>query len=255
MALSKNKLKWINALTLKKYRDADNCFIAEGPKVVEDLASRFRLHTLLATETYLPKAQTLEVGELVIVSQQELEKASQLKTPHDCLAIFEKPTSQANVMELMPNELALALDGVQDPGNLGTIIRLADWFGISHIYCSAECADAFSPKTVQATMGALARVACHYVELPKLIASLRPTTPIYGTFLEGDDLYEKDLRAGGLLIMGNEGRGISPEIAELVTERLFIPNYPFDRSTSESLNVAVATSIACAEFRRQVRKG
>lgn len=253
MPISKNKLKWIHSLSLKKHRDAENCFLAEGPKTVEDLADNFRLRCVLATDRYWERAKRLKAEEVIEVSQQELEKASLQKTPHDCLAVFEKPQRLSDADFSTEGTLVLALDGIQDPGNLGTIIRLADWFGIAHIYCSMECADAFSPKTVQATMGALGRVACHYVDLPQWIEMLPQTTPVYGTFLEGEDIYCKDLRGGGLLVMGNEGKGISLAIEALVTERLFIPNYPLNRATSESLNVAVATSIACAEFRRQMR--
>jgi len=144
----------------------------------------------------------------------------------------------------------LALDDIQDPGNLGTIIRLADWFGIEHIFCSQGTVDVYNPKTIQATMGALARVKLHYCHLPSLIASLGEV-PIYGTFLDGDNMYEKKLSSHGLIIMGNEGNGVSAEVAKLVNERLYIPNYPPQRETSESLNVAMATGIICAEFRRR----
>ena len=142
------------------------------------------------------------------------------------------------------------LDGIQDPGNLGTIIRLADWFGISHIVCSKDTADVFSPKTVQATMGALAHVKIHYTDLETFLqAQSAQAIPLYGTFLGGENLYEKTLSGNGILIMGNEGNGIRPAIEAFVNEKLYIPNYPEGRDTSESLNVAIATAVVCAEFR------
>jgi len=146
--------------------------------------------------------------------------------------------------------LCLALDEVQDPGNLGTIIRIADWFGIEHIFCSQGTADVYNPKVVQATMGALARVHVHYVNLSELIDSL-PDIPVYGTFLDGTNIYEQELSQTGIIVMGNEGNGISPEVRKVINRRLYIPNYPANRPTSESLNVAVATAITCAEFRRR----
>jgi TrmH family RNA methyltransferase len=146
--------------------------------------------------------------------------------------------------------LCLALDDVQDPGNLGTIIRIADWFGIEDIFCSRGTVDVYNPKVVQATMGAIARVRVHYVDLPEFIASMG-STPVYGTFLDGKDMYGCQLSGNGLIVMGNEGNGISGEIERMVNNKLYIPNYPAERATSESLNVAVATAIVCAEFRRR----
>ena len=144
----------------------------------------------------------------------------------------------------------MALDDIQDPGNLGTIIRLADWFGIEHIICSPNTVDVYNPKTIQATMGGIARVKVYYTPLPDLIKSLGDT-PIYGTLLNGDNMYSQRLSRNGLIIMGNEGNGISKEVESLITRKLYIPNYPQSRETSESLNVAIATAVVCAEFRRQ----
>ena len=149
----------------------------------------------------------------------------------------------------MKGKLTLALDGVQDPGNLGTIVRIADWFGIEDILCSMDTADIYNPKAIQATMGAIARVRLHYVDLPDMLS--QTSLPIYGTFLDGENLYDKQLSPEGIIVMGNEGKGITKEVGEKVSERLFIPSYPAQRETSESLNVAIATSIVCAEFRRR----
>ena len=177
--------------------------------------------------------------------------SSLLKTPQDVLAVFNQPQSDYSLVDIK-HSLCIALDDVQDPGNLGTIIRIADWFGIEHIFCSQGTVDVYKPKTVQATMGALARVKMHYCSLPSLIASLEDV-PVYGTFLDGKDMYEETLSANGLIVMGNEGNGISKEIASLVNKRLYIPNYPKGQETSESLNVAVATAVICAEFRRRLQ--
>jgi TrmH family RNA methyltransferase len=172
------------------------------------------------------------------------------KTPQEVLAVFEQPSYEMKA-DVVSQSLCLALDDIQDPGNLGTIIRVADWFGIEHIFCSQGTVDVYNPKTIQATMGALARVKLHYCDLPSFIASLKDI-PVYGTFLDGDNMYEKKLTPHGLVVMGNEGNGVSAEVANLVNERLYIPNYPPQRETSESLNVAMATGIICAEFRRRM---
>ena len=164
-------------------------------------------------------------------------------------SFFEQNTPNINISD---DTLYLALDGVQDPGNLGTIIRIADWFGITDIFCSNETADIYNPKVVQATMGSIARVKLHYTDLKKLIGSLPPDYPIYGTLLDGTDIYKENLSAKGIIVMGNEGNGISPEIRKVINRKLLIPNYPIGRETAESLNVAIATAVTCAEFRRRM---
>lgn len=259
--LTKNKQKFIRSLALKKVRDAEGVFLAEGPKVVEELLDKFVCLSLLGTHRYLESAsaQTAmhgaqHIAEVIPINDTQLSQLSLQKTPHDVIAVFQRPEEATDVAlwkEIPTQSLALALDDIQDPGNLGTIIRLADWFGIEHIFCSPATADAFSPKTVQATMGALGRVRLHYTPLPSFIQRLKEGTPIYGTFLDGENLYSQPLTTNGLIVMGNEGNGISPEIRKLCTHRLLIPNYPAGRATSESLNVSVATAIICSEFRRQ----
>lgn len=250
MALSKNRIKYIHSLELKKNRDAAGVFLAEGPKVVSELLGHFPCQLLAATSGWQPPCTGMQAEESVEVTTEELTRASLLRTPQQVLAIFRKRKDIDNKTEIF-RSLCLALDGVQDPGNLGTIIRLADWFGIRHIFCSPDTADVYSPKAVQATMGSLARVHVHVADLPSLIRDLPEGTPVYGTFLDGENMYEKTLNNNGLLIMGNEGRGIRDEVRELVNQRLFIPSYPEERGASESLNVGVATAIVCAEFRRQ----
>lgn len=247
--LSKNKIKYIHSLELKKNRKAEHVFVAEGHKTVGDLLGHFPCKLLIATKEWFDKKLPFQADEIIEVNNDDLFKASFLKTPQEVLAVFEQPeyTTDATVAS---QSLCLALDDVQDPGNLGTIIRLADWFGIEHIFCSNNTVDAFNPKTIQATMGAIARVKLHYCSLYELISNLKDV-PIYGTFLDGEDIYTQKLSSNGLIIMGNEGNGISQEVEQLINKRLYIPNYPQSRETSESLNVAIATAIVCSEFRRQ----
>lgn len=251
--LSKAKIKFIQSLELKKKRKEENLFVAEGPKVVGDLLPYFTCQLLAATPEWLHAHPQAQAQEIVEVTDEELRKASFLKTPQEVLAVFEMPSIPLPV-DLPQHELCLALDDVQDPGNLGTIIRLADWFGIRHIICSKGTTDAFSPKTVQASMGAVARVAVHYTDLTKYLTALHatnPRTPVYGTFLEGNNIYQEELSNNGVIVMGNEGKGIGFTVAQHVTRKLFIPNYPEGSITSESLNVAIATAITCSEFRRR----
>ena len=248
--LSKNKIKYIHSLELKKNRKEEHAFVAEGHKLVGDLLGHFPCKLLVATHAWLERNPGMKADEIIEVTQEELTRASLQKAPQEVLAVFEQPTYEMDASVVSQN-LCLALDDVQDPGNLGTIIRLADWFGIEHIFCSQGTVDVYNPKTIQATMGALARVKLHYCHLPSFIASLKDT-PVYGTFLDGENMYGKNLSEHGLIVMGNEGNGISDEVGKLVNERLYIPNYPPHRETSESLNVAIATSVICAEFRRRI---
>lgn len=253
MTLSKNRIKYIHSLELKKNRDAEGVFLAEGPKLVGELLDSFPCIFLAATPGWKERNPQAQAEEIVEVTEEELARSSLQRTPQQVLALFRKRDETAGKDEIT-RSLCLALDGVQDPGNLGTIIRLADWFGIRHIFCSPDTADAYSPKAVQATMGSLARVHLHTIDLPTLIRNLPQGTPVYGTFLDGENLYRKELTENGLLIMGNEGRGIREEVRQLVNQRLYIPAYPQERGGTESLNVGVATAIVCAEFRRQAAK-
>lgn len=248
--LSKNKIKYIRSLELKKYRKEEQLFIAEGHKLVGDLLGHFPCRLLLGTEKWMNEHPQIDAQETVEVSQEELSRASLQKAPQGVLALFEIPHYELDP-DIAARSLCLALDDVQDPGNLGTIIRIADWFGINHILCSNGCVDAFNPKTVQATMGALARVQLHYCDLAAFLQAQPEQIPVFGTFLDGENLYTQELSRNGIIIMGNEGNGISPQVAQTVNRRLLIPNYPQGQATSESLNVAVATAIVCAEFRRR----
>ena len=249
MSISKNKIKYIRSLEQKKTRREEGVFVAEGPKLTGDLLGRFHCRYLAATAEWMNAHPLVQADEKDIANLEDLQRASLLKTPQDVIAVFEQ-RNEATDTSVIERELCLALDDVQDPGNLGTIIRIADWFGIEHIFCSLSTADVYNPKVVQATMGALARVHMHYLSLTELIEGLKEV-PVYGTFLDGTNIYKQSLSETGLIVMGNEGNGISAEVRKLINRKLYIPNFPAGRSTSESLNVAVATAITCAEFRRR----
>ena len=246
--ISKNKIKYIRSLELKKNRNKEGKFVAEGFKVVDDLLALQPADLIVATQEWLHGKHLAAQTEVIEVTEEELKKVSFLQHPQQVLAVFRQATS--GDYSINTSELSLALDGVQDPGNLGTIIRIADWFGITHIYCSQDTADVYNPKVVQATMGSIARVKVEYGNLLALVESLPADVPVYGTLLDGDNIYQQTLENRGLIVMGNEGKGISPALAKKVNRRLLIPNFPEGRATADSLNVAVATAITCSEFRR-----
>lgn len=249
--LSKPKIKLINSLLQKKQRDELGLFVAEGPKLVLDLLPSFKCKMLMATEDWLKNHPEIRAEEMVGLQAEEFNKISNLKTPQGVFAVFEKPIHNWSV-DLLSENLSLALDDVQDPGNLGTILRIADWFGIRDVFCSEHCADSFSPKTVQASMGALARVRVHVVNLTDFLIQCKKSIPIYGTFLDGSDIYAESLSKNGIVVMGNEGNGISTEIEQIINRKLLIPSFPLGVPSSESLNVGVATALICGEFRRRV---
>ncbi len=248
--LSKNKIKTIRALELKKNRQTTGLFVAEGPKVVHDLLEVVRAKTLLATHEWLSHNSTsIPADEVIEVSEEELRKVSFLQHPQHVMAVFPQNGIEHEEIPLQ-DTLSIFLDGVQDPGNLGTIIRIADWFGITNIVCSPDTADVYNPKVVQATMGSIARIHTTYADLSEVLSKLPPDFPVYGTLLDGENIYSQQLTSNGIIIMGNEGKGISPAIRAKVNRRLRIPNFPPGRPTADSLNVAVATAIVCSEFRR-----
>ena len=261
VAISKNQIKFIRQLEQKKFRRREGLFVAEGTKVVGDLLAHYQPHSLFATPDWLASNSVPELSRSVVpepvegqdgpivteVSPEELSRISVQQHPQQVLALFPIPS---HPFTFSPLHLSLALDGIQDPGNLGTIIRIADWFGIQTIFCSEDTVDAWNPKVVQATMGSIARVNIIYTSLVELIDTLPDDYPVYGTLLDGDNIYTQTLTPHGLIVMGNEGNGISPEIRQKVNRRLLIPSYRTD-DTAESLNVAIATAITCAEFRRR----
>lgn len=251
--LSKNLLKLIRSLDTRKGRRKEGLFVAEGPKLVGELLGIFRCVQLVTTEEWLREHPVADASfPIVVVDQDELQHASLQSSPQQVIALFQIPAEQSVEASVPAAQLCLALDGVQDPGNLGTIIRLADWFGVKHIMCSVGTADIWNPKAVQATMGGLARVQVHYVDLVAWLRALPASIPVYGTSLQGDSIWNATLSENGVVVMGNEGRGVSPEVNACCRAHLLIPNYPAGQETTDSLNVAMATGITLAEFRRRV---
>ena len=233
MSLTQSEMKRIRSLREKKFRDATGLFVVEGEKMVQEaLRSGFRVEGVWRRE---------EIGEAVMA------RISQLSSPSPVLAVVARPEAAEPALE---RGLCLALDGVRDPGNLGTIIRTADWFGVRTVYVSADCAETFNPKVIQASMGSIFRVRTVEAELPALCRLFREAgMPVYGTFLDGRDLYGEPLSGEGLVVMGNEASGIRPVVAAQVDRRLLIPAAP--GSGAESLNVASATAVILSEFRRR----
>ena len=246
--MTKQEIQFVRSLADKRTRDQESLFIAEGDKLIgEIIASGLKVRNIYALEGHL-------AGNAELISAKEMERISQLKTAASSLAVVEQPRHKTP-FTAPSYRLSIALDGVQNPGNLGTIIRLADWFGVEDIYCSMDTADCFNPKVVQATMGAILRVKVHYLPLADFLArTAKEGTPIYGTMLDGENIYSTQLSNNGVIVMGNEGKGVSEACAKSFSHKLLIPSYPPERQGSESLNVAMATGIVCAEFRRQTMK-
>ncbi|WP_218972298.1 TrmH family RNA methyltransferase [Labilibaculum filiforme] len=253
--LSKNQIKLITSLQQKKYRDQHQLFVAEGNKLVSDLIeANVEVEFLIYTKEWKASnsiSRKTKINNRIETDALQIKKISTLKTPSSVIAVFKIPSRIIDKADIQ-NSLSLVLDDVQDPGNLGTIIRVADWFGIKHIFCSPNTVDLYNPKVIQATMGAISSVSVIYTKLEELILQYKnPSFPIYGTFLEGEIIYNCKLQKKGFIIMGNEGKGVSEKIQNLVTNKLYIPDFPNGKAVSESLNVSVATSIICSEFRRQ----
>ena len=239
--VSKNQIKLITSLQQKKFRQLHKLFIAEGVKVIEELLdSNFVLEHLYVTESIF---ESLNNESKTVITESELKKISCLSTPNNCLALFAIPETERPIS----SGLIVALDAVRDPGNLGTIIRLCDWFGVDQLWCNEQTVDLYNPKVVQATMGSLARVKVHYLDLEKEIQ--KANLPVFGTFMDGENIYQSNLPSEGILILGNEANGISTGIEKLVTSRLAIPRFGNLQKT-ESLNVATATAIFLSEFKR-----
>lgn len=237
--LSKNHIKHIQRLKLKKHRLSDNLFVAEGVKTINELLqSSFTLEHLYTTKPFVTKT-----NKQTLITDLELKKISFLTTPNTALAVFKIPKPQP----INTNSLIVALDNVRDPGNLGTIIRLCDWFGIPHLICNTETVDCYNPKVIQATMGSITRVNITYLDLDSFLAST--TLPVFGAFMDGSNVYKTQLPENGILILGNEANGISTSIKHKITKPIAIPQFGVQQDT-ESLNVATATAILLSEFKR-----
>lgn len=239
--VSKNQIKLITSLVQKKYRKQHELFFAEGVKVIEELLqSNFQLEHVFYTKELFSKVSE---AQKTAISESDLKKISALTTPNDCLAIFRIPQEKP----IQAKGLIVALDDIRDPGNLGTIIRLCDWFGISQLLCSEQTVDIYNPKVVQATMGSIARVNINYVDLGSYLAGAK--MPVFGTFMDGENIYKKELPQEGIIVLGNEANGISKTIEAIVNQRISIPRFG-NLQLTESLNVATATAIVLSEFKR-----
>ncbi|MFY8181225.1 MAG: TrmH family RNA methyltransferase [Flavobacterium sp.] len=239
--VSKNQIKLITSLQQKKFRQIHQLFIAEGVKVIQELLqSNFVLEHLYVTQNIF---ETISSDKKTQISDQDLKRISCLSTPNNCLALFQIPEQKPR----NDKGLIVALDDIRDPGNLGTIVRLCDWYGIDQMVCSEQTVDVYNPKVVQATMGSISRVSVAYLDLEKYLK--RASTPIFGTFMDGKNVYKENLPQEGILVLGNEANGISEKIEKLVSDRLAIPRFG-DLQQTESLNVATATAIFLSEFKR-----
>lgn len=241
--------KLVRSLSTLKGRRQENAFVVEGTKSVLDTIPYFTLTALFATPRWLESHPDFTGGNVYRASRADLERMSSLSTPPEVLAVYRLP--EPKPFDLKKDRLYVALDAVQDPGNLGTIVRLCDWFGVTDILASTDTVDLFNPKAIMATMGSIGRVEVRYVDLAAVLNDARSIgLPVFGTFLDGRNIYESGLSSSGIIVMGNEGRGISETVASSVTDRLLIPTYPPGHAGAESLNVAMATAITLAEFRR-----
>ncbi len=239
--VTKNQIKLISSLHQKKHRLLNNLFFAEGVKVIQELLeSNFELDHLYITDAIFDQ---IDFSNKTLISQSDLKKISALATPNNCFAVFKIPISKP----IIEKGLLLVLDDIRDPGNLGTIIRLCDWFGIEQLICSRETADIYNPKVVQATMGSLSRVNISYLDLEIFLSKTK--LPVFGTFIDGKNIYKEKLPSEGIIVMGNEGNGISESLDKIIKKRLSIPRFGRLQQT-ESLNVATATAIILSEFRR-----
>lgn len=243
-------IKVVRSLAVKKYRDDERLFVAEGTKCVRDTWYYFNCKWLICTRAWHDRlANATMHDKIVLANNQQMAKMSQFSNPSDVIAVYEMPKKAIDEKEVRDG-LNIVLDNVQDPGNLGTIIRLADWYGIKNIFASIGTVDVYNHKVVQATMGAISRVKVHYCDVPNLLEEYNDL-PVWGTFLDGDNIYQSELDNKGFVVFGNEGQGIGQKVAKLVTKRLLIPSWNSGK-TSESLNVGVATAVVISEFRRSV---
>jgi RNA methyltransferase, TrmH family len=253
--LTKNQIKEIRSLESKKPRTESGLFIAEGKKLITELlTSEILIDTLITTEEFssgFQNIKSLSNFEIHIVPKEEISKISLLKSPQGCIALCKIPEF---ILPEHPgeNKFVFCLDDIQDPGNLGTIVRLADWFGMNDIICSPSSVDIFNPKVVQATMGALSRVHVHYTPLEPFFESQKKwNEPVFGTFLDGEDLYTSSLNPNGIIVLGNEGKGISKELAPYIKRKITIPQFQCSQQKPDSLNVSIAAAIIISEFKRR----
>lgn len=251
--LSKQVTKIVQNLEKKKFREKYNLFKTEGEKLVGELLhSSFTIRSVLAFPEWIERNRSaLSHLNVTAITPTEMAEISNFQSLPEVIALAEIPAYTYDTDEIRQT-LSIALNGIQDPGNLGTILRVADWFGIRHIFCDSDCAGIFNPKCVQASMGAIFRVKAFYGDLIAFIKNTRNEDfPVFGTFLDGENIYESELNSKGLIVMGNEGKGISEEIKQLTDRKLTIPSFARNAFSTESLNVGVATGIILSEFKRR----
>ena len=252
--VSKSKMNFIISLQKKKVREEEKLYIIEGDKLVKEfLMAKVDVKTLIAKPEFLnslPLVHKQGIGEVILASYDELKKMSTLRTPQNALAVIQMPEVSSDQVAL-EKSLTVALDCVQDPGNLGTIIRAAAWFGIKNIYCSKDCVDVYNSKVIQATMGAILHVSVYYTDLQKLLETAADNKiKVYGALIEGESIYTYKLGNQGIILLGNESKGISEELLPYITDRLMIPKLAQAESGIDSLNVGMAASVIFSEFTR-----
>lgn len=251
--LSKSRISHIRSLHQKKFREESRTFIAEGSKLVNEfLGSDFRVQAVYATDDWLKRHgdRSSAAEETNGVTAEELSRITALSTASDVLAVIHMPDHRPDLAAISKT-YSILLDGIRDPGNLGTILRIADWFGIAHVICSPDSAEVWNPKTVQASMGSVIRVNTYEMEPASFLRSLPGNIPVYGTYLDGNSIYEEQFGDKGVLVIGNEASGIRPETAERVTKKITIPSFAPAGKGAESLNAAIAAAICCSEIRRK----
>ncbi|WP_319482262.1 RNA methyltransferase [uncultured Draconibacterium sp.] len=255
--IGKSTTKLINSLALKKYRTKENRFLIEGDKIVKEaLDSNLKIKLLIVTEQFLnhfPITQN-DAERIIETDAKEIKKVSFLQHPQNSLAVCEIP-KKPDFPNSLPEGLSIYLDGVQDPGNMGTIVRICDWYGIQHVFCSPDSVDLYNPKVIQASMGSFNRIKLYECDFDELgILAQKSEAPVFGAFMNGDNIYQKQLPKHAVLVMGNEGNGIRPAVEKQITNKLCIPNFSKNEIKAESLNVSVATAILCSEFKRAYSK-
>ena len=249
-SLTNSQMKYIISLSRRKIREEEGCFVAEGTKCVRDTWDYFNCRMIVATKAwYDENGHSGHLDKIVFANSQQMQRISQMSNATDVIAVYDISKREISDNSIRTG-LNVVLDNIQDPGNLGTIIRLCDWFGVHNIFCSPNTVDVYNHKVIQATMGAISRVTVKYCDLGELLTNYGDM-PIYGTSLDGKNIYKTDLSATGFVVFGNEGRGMSQAVSELSKVKLRIPSYPANVQTSESLNVGIAAAITIGEFRRR----
>ena len=254
MVISKNQIQFIKSLSISKFRKEHQKFVVEGPRLLDELAgSSFGIDSIFGLTDWIEKNRFKFPNKTSFfeISEKELNRISGFKTPNQVLAVVEKGKNAPPELATY-EDLILMLDDISDPGNMGTILRTADWFGIKQIICSKNCVEVFNPKVVQASMGSLFRIKAYYTELAEYLNQIPASIPVYGTLLNGENIFDSNLKKKGIILIGNESRGISESLIPFISYKLKIPDYSTNQTRSaESLNASIATAIVCAEFRRQ----